>query len=153
MKDSPSKTICLINTNTGWGYREQWLFGAARELKKHGHHSFMVAHLYSDIAKKCIEEDLSVFAVFIHSMSVLNPFKVMAVTATIKQQKVDVIMLNLLADLKLAALVARLAGVKKIIICRDASEELKLPTLPKLLLKDIHLEITDNFEEIVKGLA
>jgi hypothetical protein len=153
MKDSPTKTICLINTNHGWGEKEQWLFGAARELKKRGHHTFMVAHLQSEIAQKCIEADLSVFAIFIHSLSILNPFKLMAIATTLRQHRVDLLMINLLSDLKLAGLVARLAGVKKIIICREMEHPIKDHGLDRLIFKDIQVEVSDNFEAIVKGLT
>ncbi len=146
------KTVCFFNTNKAWGGGEKWHMTTAKELERRGYKSIVVAHQYSQLRDKAIKERLNVYSFRIGNLSFLNPIKILTIAIFLKVKKVDAIILNLPADLKLAGIAAKIAGVKKIIYRRGMPHPLSNTWLNRFLFLRILTDVVVNSEEIGRNL-
>ena len=153
MKGSPTKTICLFNSNQAWGGGEKWHFSTAVELKHRGHNTILVTNLRSELRTKALNERLNVYSFLICNLSFLNPFKLLVLFLFFKSKKVDTIIMNLPADLKSAGIAAKLAGVKNIMYRRGMPHPLRSTALNRFLFQKVLTKVIVNSEEIGRSLA
>lgn len=131
MKDSPTKKICFFNSSNAWGESEKWQLMACKELQRKGFKTILVASMYSQLAVKGIQEKQDVYRFRIGKLSFLNPFKIFVFFLFFKLKKIDALVLNSPADVRLAASAAKLAGVSKVIY-KENKEEINLEELIKV---------------------
>ncbi len=148
-----SKTICFFNTNRAWGGGEKWHLTTAREMNRRGFHSILVTNQGSQLYQKARLEKLLVYAFSVNNISFLNPIKIATMAAFFKAKKVDAIILNLPADLKLAGLAAKLAGIKTIIYRRGMPHPLRNTALNRFLFRKVLTHVVVNSEEIGRSLV
>ena len=153
MKGSPTKTICFFNTNQAWGGGEKWHFSTAIELKRRGYNTSLVTHLRSELRTRGVKERLNVYSFLIGNLSFLNPFKILVILLFFKSKKVDTIIMNLPADLKVAGIAAKLAGVKNIMYRRGMPHPLRNTWLNRFLFQKVLTKVIVNSEEIGRSLA
>lgn len=153
MSGSPTKSICFFNSNRAWGGGEKWHFSMAMEMKRKGLNTILVTNHLSELRKKGIQEGLNVYSFNINNLSFINPIKILILVLFFKSKKFDTIIMNLPADLKVAGIAAKLAGVKNIIYRRGMPHPLRNTWLNRFLLKNILTKVIVNSEEIGRSLA
>lgn len=152
MKDSPSKTICFFNSNKAWGGGEKWHLTTCKEFQRRGFDTILVANHNSVISKRGIEERQNVYRFSISNLSFINPFKILTLFLFFKSKNIDAIVMNLPADLKVAGIAAKLAGVKRIIYRRGMPHPLRNTWLNRFLFSNILTHVVVNSKEIGKSL-
>jgi glycosyltransferase involved in cell wall biosynthesis len=146
------KTICFFNSNRAWGGGEKWHFTTCKEFSRRGHKTFLVTNAGSVLEGRAREERVDSFPFRINNLSFINPIKILILMAFFKSQKVDAVVLNLPADLKVAGLAAKLAGVKRIIYRRGMPHPLRNTWLNRFLFQKVLTHVVVNSEEIGRSL-
>ena len=152
MKENQTKTVCFFNSNKAWGGGEKWHFQTCKELERRGYRTLLVTHNHSQLRVKATQDRMNVFSFSVGNLSFLNPLKILVMAAFFKSKGVDAIVLNLPADLKLAGLAAKLAGVRKIIYRRGMPHPLRNTWLNRFLFTKVLTDIVVNSEEIGRNL-
>jgi glycosyltransferase involved in cell wall biosynthesis len=152
MKNTSPKTICFFNSNKAWGGGEKWHLTTAAEFQSRGHNIFLVANTHSQLRIKGTNQRIPTYAFSIGNLSFLNPFKVLVLMLFFRVKKIETIILNLPADLKVAGLAAKLAGVKKIIYRRGMPHPLRGGFLNRFYFTKILTHIIVNSQEIARSL-
>ena len=96
-----------------WGGGEKWMITAACGLKERGHEVTLSGKANSILLSKAEEAGLKILPLNIYAD--YNPFKIWYTKRILKREKVDVIMLNLNKDIRVAGIAARWAKVPGII--------------------------------------
>ena len=96
-----------------WGGGEKWMITAACGLKERGHEVTLSGKANSILLSKAEEAGLKILPLNIYAD--YNPFKIWYTKRILKREKVDVIMLNLNKDIRVAGIAARWAKVPVII--------------------------------------
>ncbi len=152
MTDSPTKTIVFFNSNKAWGGGEKWHLTTCKEFARRGFNTILVANMHSQIAVKGIQERQNVYRFRVSNLSFLNPLKIFVFFLFFKTKKVDAVIMNLPADLKVAGIAAKLAGVKKIIYRRGMPHPLRNTFLNRFLFTKILTHVVVNSKEIGRSL-
>ena len=113
--------ICFFNTAKVWGGGEKWHFSNATELRERGYEVIAVTAPGSELFYKFKKVDIPVFEITVHTLSFLNLAKKRKLVNFFKSKNVKTLIINLSADLKIAALSAAKAGVSKIIYRRGSA--------------------------------
>ncbi len=148
-----NKTVCFFNTNKAWGGGEKWHFTTCEYLKSKGHDTFLITNMGSELYKKAEKNGISAVAMFVTNLSFLNPFKILSIAGLFKSHKVDTVIMNLPADLKVAGIAAKIAGVKNIVYRRGMPHPLRNTWLNRFLFQNILTHVIVNSEEIGRSLA
>ncbi len=152
MKESPTKTVCLFNSNKAWGGGEKWHYTAAKELSRRGYRTILCANRGSELAKKANKDKIDVWEWEVSNLTFINPVKLFVLALFLKTKKVDSIILNLPSDLKYAGLAAKLAGVRKIIYRRGMPHPLRNTWLNRFLFQKVLTDVIVNSKEIGRTL-
>ena len=96
-----------------WGGGEKWMITAADGLKKRGHYVTLSGKANSVFLNKAKELSLETLPLNIYND--YSPFKIWYTKRVLKNKKVDIIVLNLNKDIRVAGIAARLAKVPVII--------------------------------------
>lgn len=142
-----TKTICFFNSCKTWGGGEKWHYEMSVRLSKRGYNTIVITNKRSELYFKIRNEDLKLHNIKISNLSFLNIFKIIKIAGILKKEKVDTIIINLSADLKVAGLAAKLAGTKNIIYRRGSAIPVKNTFLNRFLFQYIITEIIANSEE------
>jgi len=140
----PNKSICFINSSKSWGGGEKWHYDIATNLNKNDLNIFVITNKKSELYFKLKKENIKVFPIKISNTSFLSPFKIFNVTRILKKENTTTIIINLPADLKVAAPAAKMAGVKKIIYRRGSAIPVKNKLSNRILFKFFIDEIIAN---------
>lgn len=152
MSESRQKTIVFFNSNKAWGGGEKWHLTACKEFQRQGLNCILIANENSEIAKKGIEEGQNVYRFKVSNLSFLNPIKIFVFYFFFKSKNVDAVIMNLPADLKIAGIAAKLAGVPKIIYRRGMPHSLKNNILNRFLFTKILTHVVVNSKEVGRSL-
>lgn len=148
MRDTNSekkKCICFFNTAKVWGGGEKWHFEHALALQKQGIEVIAVSAPDSDLYHRLTENSITVYTERIRTSSFLNPLKKRRIYKILKKHQVSTLIINLSTDLKIAAPVAKAAGVEQVIYRRGSAIPVKPNPLNKfLLLKKIDTIIANS---------
>ena len=125
----------------------------ARELLRQGYNSVLVTNLQSQLRKKGVADGLNVYSFSISNLSFLNPIKIFTLFLFFKTKKFDTVIMNLPADLKVAGIAAKLAGVKNIIYRRGMPHPLRNTRLNRFLFEKVLTRVIVNSEEIGRSLS
>lgn len=137
--------IFFLNTCVEWGGGEKWTYETALELHRKGYDVVIGSTPESDLYKKALEEGLCVKNVPIrNNLSFLNPLKLISFVRYLRQERINLLLMNLSQDLKFGALAGKLASVNKIIYRRGSAIPIKDRFYTRLLLKDYVTDIIAN---------
>lgn len=152
MTEKKLRTICFFNSNRAWGGGEKWHLTTCKEFSRQGYKTILVANNGSAIARKGIDERQDVYQFSVSNLSFLNPLKIFIFFLFFKSKGIDAVVMNLPADLKVAGIAAKLAGVKKIIYRRGMPHPLRNTWLNRFLFKNILTHVVVNSKEIGRSL-
>lgn len=96
-----------------WGGGEKWMVTAARGLKARGHNVIISGKANSEFLNRAQKSGLDIFPLNIYAD--YNPFKIWYTKKILKEKSIDVIVLNLNKDIRVAGIAARWAKVPVII--------------------------------------
>lgn len=147
------KTICFFNSNKAWGGGEKWHLTTCKEFSRQGYKTILVTNTSSVLKVRGNEERQNVYPFRIGNLSFLNPVKIFVFFLFFKMKKVDAVVMNLPADLKVAGIAAKLAGVKHIIYRRGMPHPLRNTFLNRFLFSKILNHVIVNSEEIGRSLS
>lgn len=139
--------ICFFNTTKAWGGGEKWHFDIAARLSDEGEKVIVVTNTQSELRKKFIAKGLAPFAFRVSNLSFLNIFKLLRLRSFFKKHRVQTLVMNLPADLKLAGLAARMVGVQRIIYRRGSAIPIHNSWLNRFLFKNVITEVLANSHE------
>ena len=147
-----SRKICFFNSTKAWGGGEKWHFDIAARL--HGTHGnvIVVAGKGSELGKRLVTTEIPHHNLAIGNLSFLNPFTILKLVRLFKNERPDVLIMNLPADLKAAGIAARLARVKRIIYRRGSAIPVRDSFLNRVLFKYIIDDIIANSEETARTI-
>jgi glycosyltransferase involved in cell wall biosynthesis len=152
MTTESKKTIVFFNTNKAWGGGEKWHLTTCKEFKRGGFDTILVTNEASEIAKRGIQEGQNVYRFRVGNLSFLNPIKIFIFFLFFKSKQVDAVIMNLPADLKVAGIAAKLAGVKKIVYRRGMPQPLRNTFLNRFLFTKVLTHVVVNSKEIGRSL-
>ncbi|MFT5619186.1 MAG: glycosyltransferase involved in cell wall biosynthesis [Arenicella sp.] len=136
--------ICFFNSTKFWGGGEKWHLQAAVSMKSCGHEVWIIANLESEIKKRAEAEQIQVFSLNVGNLSFTNVFKIQKLSAFLKKNKIDSIIMNGSADLKLGAIAATQAGLKQLIYRRGSPTAIKKSFINKKVLTEYITHIIVN---------
>ena len=139
--------ICFFNSTKAWGGGEKWHLEVAGAMHRNGHSVILVTNSQSQLHDRAVVEGIPLFQLSVGNTSFLNPFKIIRAWRFFKTHKVHTLVVNLPADLKLAGIAAKLAGVKRIIYRRGSAIPIKSSLLNRFLFGHVVTEIIANSEE------
>lgn len=96
-----------------WGGGEKWMVTAANGLKQRGHNIILSGKANSEFLLRAQKADLNTIPLNIYAD--YSPFKIWYTKKILQKHSVDVIVLNLNKDIRVAGIAARLAKVPVII--------------------------------------
>lgn len=136
--------ICFFNSTVSWGGGEKWHYDTATRIAAKGYDTIVVTNKKSELLQQVKKTKLRYYRIFVGNLSFLNIFKVIHLVKYFRRQRVRTIIINLSADLKLAGISAKLAGVKKIIYSRGIAVAIKDSLLNRFLLRYVATNIIAN---------
>ena len=96
-----------------WGGGEKWMVTAANGLKERGHNTILSGKANSEFLLRAQKENLNTLPLNIYAD--YNPLKIWHTKKILQQHSIDVIVLNLNKDIRVAGIAAQLAKVPVII--------------------------------------
>jgi glycosyltransferase involved in cell wall biosynthesis len=141
------KTICFFNSTKAWGGGEKWHYDISVSLYKKGYSTIVVTNKKSVLYSRIILTGQKVYNTKISNLSFLNPWKLLLLRRLFIEEKIDIIILNLSADLKVAGIAAKLAGIRRIIYRRGSAIPIKNRLLNRIIFRNIVTDIIANSEE------
>ncbi len=142
-----NKTICFFNSTKAWGGGEKWHYDISAGLYRKGCSTLVITNRKSVLFSRIILTGQKVYNIKISNLSFLNPFKILMLRKLFIKENIDIIILNLSADLKVAGIAARLAGIPRIIYRRGSAIPVKNRWLNRIIFKNIITDIIANSEE------
>jgi len=139
------KKICFFNSVKSWGGGEKWHYETALYFMHSGYsiHFFLTEN--SALHQKLKDHfGINVHFVEISGLSFLNPLKVARLKNIFKKLEIDILLINLSSDLKIAARAATKAGVKKIIYRRGSAIPIKNSILNRYIFSHWVTDILAN---------
>ena len=114
----PRYPVLFVNLSRTWGGGEQWHLATALALSKRGWPVELLVRPGSMLEGRARAEGLACCSVSLGAASALNPIKVRRVLKELGRLKPEAIVLNGGRELKSAGVLARLAGVPRVILRR-----------------------------------
>lgn len=142
-----NKKILFFNSHKAWGGGEKWHLDMAQLTAQEGYDVVVAAHPGGELARRSRSAGLSLVEIAIGNLSFLNPLKLFFLYRLLRRADVDCIILNLPADLKTAGVVARLAGVRRIIYRRGSAIAVRNTWLNRFLFRTVLTDVIANSEE------
>jgi len=146
------KTICFFNSTKTWGGGEKWHFEIASALFEKGYKIIFFTNPDSELFKKLSETKICTIPVKISNLSFINPLKILFLKKKFEEKNIGTIIMNLSADLKVAGLASKLAGIIRIVYRRGSAIPIKDTFLNRLIFKNILTEVIANTEATKKTI-
>ena len=146
------KTICFFNSTKAWGGGEKWHFETASALYEKGYKVVFFTNPESELFKKLSETKIPTIPVKINNLSFLNPAKILFLKKKFIENNIGIIIMNLSADLKVAGIASKLAGIKRIVYRRGSAIPIKNTFLNRFIFKNILTEIIANTQATKKTI-
>lgn len=138
------KTICFFNSTDQWGGGEKWHLETSLYMQKQGHDMLFICNKDSELHKRLQAASIKYELINITNLSFLNPFSILKVKRILMKHQVDVIVMNLSRDLKVAGMAAKLAGVRRIIYRRGSAIPIKNSVMNRYYFKSVVTDILAN---------
>jgi glycosyltransferase involved in cell wall biosynthesis len=139
--------IAFFNSARTWGGGEKWHFEMSCALHQLGFETLIFTAQKSELANRLAPSGQRIYRIRNTSLSFLNPFKVWRLARLFQREKIHAIVINLSADLKLAGLAAKLAGVKQVIYRRGSAIAINNTWLNRLIFGHLVTGIIANSQE------
>jgi len=140
-------SICFINSNKSWGGGEKWHYDIITRFTEKGYNTLMISNKYSELLNRLQTTNIRSYNVRVSNLSFLNPFKVFRLVRIYKEKDVKTVIINLSADLKVAGIAAKIAGVRNIIYRRGSAIPIRNTILNRYLYNNIVTGIIANSKE------
>jgi len=144
--------IAFYNSCKKWGGGEKWHHEVAVSLFSEGFDVMVFANKSSLLYSKVVSDHTPIAPVKVSSLSFLNLPKLFKQALFFRKLNIDVIVLNLSADVKFAGIAARLAGVKNIIYRRGSAIPIKNSFFNRFLFKRIITNVLANSNETAQTI-
>ncbi len=145
-----NRTICFFNSMKAWGGGEKWHYDTSSILNRRGCKTLIITNKESVLYSRILATGQKLYSLKISNLSFLNPCKILLLRRIFIREKVQIIIINLSADLKVAGIAARLVGVKRIIYRRGSAIPIKNRWLNRFIFKNIVTDIIANSQETKK---
>lgn len=139
-----NKTICFFNSAIEWGGGEKWHFDMALAIEKSGYDVLFFANKGSKLLEKLEGTKIKIISVQVTNQSFLNLIKINKIKNLLIRHNVNVIIINLSRDLKLAGISAKKANLKHVIYRRGSAIPIKNTFLNRYLFKNVITYIIAN---------
>lgn len=139
--------VCFFNTNKDWGGGEKWHFEMAARLQQEGYEAIAVTGENTPLQEKMISSGLPNKAYDIGNISFLNFYKIIKLKRFFQKEQIAILIMNLSADVKTAAVAAKWAGVKKIIYRRGSAIPISASFVNKFIFRNCITHVLANSEE------
>ena len=146
MKKNDGRGVCFFNSTPAWGGGEKWHCEIALKAHDHGYPVLVFTNTNSALSNRLKDHDIPLESIKVGNLSFLSIIKIIKIARILKKNSIRTIVLNLSADLKIAGLAARLAGVKKIIYRRGLAKPVKNSWLNRFLYRKIITHLLVNSE-------
>ncbi|MBN2613884.1 MAG: glycosyltransferase family 4 protein [Bacteroidales bacterium] len=144
--------VLFFNSSKTWGGGEKWHFEISSDLAARGWKTVMVTNRESELFSRLKNSGQKVYNIKITNLSFLNPLKIFRLKKLFLAEETDRLIINLSADLKVAGLAGKLAGVKRIIYRRGSAIPIKNSLLNRFLFRYIVTDVIANSEETKKTI-
>ncbi|MCF8304578.1 MAG: glycosyltransferase family 4 protein [Bacteroidales bacterium] len=139
------KTICFFNSNKSWGGGEQWHYDMAVRLANRGSRVVMFTNFNSELYHTIKNQaGIEVYQLKMSNRSFLNPVKVKRLIRLFSHIQIQSIILNLPADVKLAGVAAKKAGIENIIYRRGSALPVRNTLLNKYYFRKVISKVLTN---------
>ncbi len=151
-QENQKQNICFFNSTPAWGGGEKWHFEFSSGLYRKGYPVMLVTNSRGELRSRVIEAGMPSYGIHVANLSFLNPVKVLRIARILKKEKVRLIIMNLSADMKLAGIAAKIAGVQRIIYRRGSAIPIRNSLINRFLFRNILDEILANSYETKRTL-
>lgn len=142
--------VCFFNSCPTWGGGEKWHFDAATALDPERFQVVAAVQPGSVLQTKLRQAGVETFNFSIGNLSLLNPVRLLQLVRWFRRKRIDVVVLNLPSDLKIAGWAAKIAGVRRIIYRRGSAIPVRNTFLNRWLFAAIITDVLANSEETKK---
>jgi glycosyltransferase involved in cell wall biosynthesis len=111
MKGAPVRRICFVNGTRFWGGGEKWHFDTAVYLAERGHRVWCAAHPEGVLFQRLEATPVKRRPIAVTNTSFLNPIKMCRLAHFFRANRIQTVVFNGSAEVKLAAPAAAAAGV------------------------------------------
>lgn len=139
--------LCFFNSVRTWGGGEKWHFEMANRLYNKSLPVMIYTNKNSELRTRANLANIPNYNVRINNLSFFNPIKIIKLAHHFKKLKIKTIILNLSADVKVAGLAAKLAGISQIIYRRGSAIPIRNSILNRYLLKKVVHQVIANSSE------
>ena len=146
------QTICFFNSTPAWGGGEKWHFEFSSGLNRKAYPLILVTNSRGELKNRVSEAGMPSYGIHVANLSFLNPIKVLRIARILKKEKVRVIIMNLSADMKVAGIAAKIAGVQRIIYRRGSAIPIRNSLINRFLFRNVLDEILANSYETKRTL-
>jgi len=137
-------TVCFFNSCKKWGGGEKWHLENALYLKESGYNVIMGVYKNSELHKRSMNVGLQCFTHRISNLSFLNPLAYFSVKFQLEEHKVSHIVMAVPADVKVAGIAAKLAGITHIIYRRGSAIPIKNKKYNSFLFRSVISKVIAN---------
>jgi glycosyltransferase involved in cell wall biosynthesis len=148
----PRTKVCFFNSTVAWGGGEKWHYDIATRLYQRGYETVVVTNKKSELYYRIRNTRLRLYSIRVSNLSFLSFYKVLKIARILRRERVKTIILNLSADLKVAGLAAKLAGVEHIIYRRGSAIPISDGLLNRFLFRNVVTRIIANSEETMRTI-
>lgn len=138
------KTICFFNSTDQWGGGEKWHLETSVYMQQQGYEVLFICNADSELHKRLQQTEVPHLLINIDNLSFLNPFSILQVKKILEEHHVEIIIMNLSRDLKVAGMAAKLAGVRRVIYRRGSAIPIKNTALNRYYFKSVVTDILAN---------
>jgi len=138
--------VCFFNCAKVWGGGEKWHLDHALALQNEGHEIVLISNKNSELYRRALSVGIRTIAMEIGNLSFLNPWKLHVLFYLFRKEHFDVLVMNFSKDLKIAAPLARLIGIRKIIYRRGSAIPIKNTFLNRFIFSKCLTGIIANSE-------
>lgn len=139
--------ICFFNSVKTWGGGEKWHFEMANRLHLKTNSVGIFTNNKSELRTRAEETDIPVSSMRINNLSFLNPYKIIRLAIIFRKLKIRTIIMNLSADLKVAGIAAKVAGIPHIIYRRGSAIPIRNSFLNRYLFRKVVHQVIANSNE------
>ena len=143
-----NQRICFFNSNIAWGGGEKWHFLHALAFRKLGYDVIGIANHHSPLARKWAAQNLPTYQLKLSNLSFLNLPKLIRVKNILSQNRIETVILNLSADLKIGGIAAWAGRVRQIVYRRGQALPVRNTAMNRFLFRKVLTHVIANSEEI-----
>jgi len=144
--------VCFFNSTPTWGGGEKWHYEISKSFHAKNYPIIVFTNRKSSLWEKVRDTNIPSYNIQVSNLSFLNPFKIYRISRILRKEGVRAIVMNLSADMKLAGLAAKLAGVERIIYRRGSAIPVRNSPLNRFLFSRVLTEILANSYETKRTL-